>query len=115
MLRNEGHDKEYYFKVDHHYNYFGAYETYAKIVEKISEVSDYKITPLAKEEIDFVIEELKKIIKAHPCVDKVELLPFRKICQTKYDSMGIPFPFANLDEATKEDVNRLQKTLTLAD
>ena len=61
------------------------------------------------------IEELKKIIKAHPCVDKVELLPFRKICQTKYDSMCIPFPFANLDEATKEDVDRLQQTLTLAD
>ena len=46
--------KQLYSKVDHHYNYFGAYETYTKIVNKISEISDYKITPLAKENIDFV-------------------------------------------------------------
>ena len=46
--------KQYYSKVDHHYNYFGAYETYTKIVDKISEISEFKIIPLSKEEIDFV-------------------------------------------------------------
>ena len=32
---------------------------------------------------------LKEIVKAHPNVDKVELLPFRKICKVKYDKLGI--------------------------
>lgn len=32
------------------------------------------------------------------CVRKVELLPFRKLCQAKYDAMGIPFPFGGLPE-----------------
>ena len=49
---------------------------------------------------------LKKIAKENSCVDKIELLPFRKICQTKYDEMGIKFPFA--DRETPDD-NTMQK------
>lgn len=61
------------------------------------------------------IYKLKEIISRHNCVDKVELLPFRKICQTKYDGMGIPFPFGDLDEATRETVKELQQIINLAD
>ena len=43
-------------------------------------------------------EKIKSIADAHACVDKIELLPFRKICQTKYIEMGIPFRFGNLPE-----------------
>ena len=35
------------------------------------------------------IVELKKIKEAHPCVEKVELLPFRKVCEVKYNNMNI--------------------------
>ena len=45
---------------------------------------------------------LGRIAATHPNVDKVELLPFRKICRVKYDSMNIPFPFADLPEPTAE-------------
>lgn len=54
---------------------------------------------------------LKEIVRAHSCVDKVELLPFRKICQVKYDEMGIPFPFAHLPEPTKEQMASLENLL----
>lgn len=50
---------------------------------------------------------LGDIVKEYPCVDKVELLPFRKICQTKYDNMKIPFPFGHLPEGTKEMTDKL--------
>ena len=30
------------------------------------------------------IKTLKEIAKAHPCVDKIELLPFKKLCSMKY-------------------------------
>lgn len=54
---------------------------------------------------------LKEIVKNNPCVDKVELLPFRKICQVKYDDMGIEFPFGHLPEATKDRVIELEDIL----
>ncbi|MBQ5843195.1 MAG: pyruvate formate lyase-activating protein, partial [Clostridia bacterium] len=43
------------------------------------------------------IKRLKEVIKSHSCIDKTELLPFRKICSVKYDNMGIPFPFGEMD------------------
>ena len=57
------------------------------------------------------IERLNEIVKAHSCVDKVELLPFKKICQAKYDNMNIPFPFAHIDTPTKEKMNQLNHLL----
>ncbi len=53
------------------------------------------------------IEELKKITEQFSVVDKIELLPFRKICQTKYDNMGIVFPFGHLPECSQETVKKL--------
>ena len=57
------------------------------------------------------IAKLLDIAKAHPCVDKVELLPFRKICQTKYDALGLTFPFGHLPEPIAETVARLKGML----
>ena len=54
---------------------------------------------------------LRKLASAHPNVDKVELLPFRKICQVKYDQIGIPFPFSQLPEPSKEQMERLEEWL----
>ncbi|MBE6547690.1 MAG: pyruvate formate lyase-activating protein [Ruminococcaceae bacterium] len=55
--------------------------------------------------------ELKRIAQAHECVDKVELLPFKKICQVKYDNMGIEFPFGRLPEPTRERMTELEEIL----
>ena len=57
------------------------------------------------------IEKLNEIVKAHNCIDKVELLPFKKICQTKYDNMKIEFPFGNFDTPTKETMDKLNKMI----
>jgi len=54
---------------------------------------------------------LRNLAHAHKCVDKVELLPFRKICQTKYDQMGIPFPLAHLPSPTGDQMAALNALL----
>ena len=54
------------------------------------------------------VTALKDIAAAHGCVDKVELLPFKKICQTKYDLLGLEFPFAHLPTPSKEQMQTLQ-------
>ena len=57
------------------------------------------------------IEFLKDIIKKHPCIDKVELLPFKKICKSKYDNLGKTFPFEHLPTPTPEQMEKLNKML----
>lgn len=57
------------------------------------------------------ILRFREIAGNNPCVDKTELLAFRKICQTKYDEMHIPFPFAHLPTPTSETMEKLNKLL----
>ena len=64
-----------------------------------------------KNDGDDNILALKSIARAHKVVDKVELLPFRKLCQIKYDNMGIKFPFSDIPEPTRELMARLEKIL----
>ncbi|MBQ1936115.1 MAG: pyruvate formate lyase-activating protein [Clostridia bacterium] len=57
------------------------------------------------------IQALRTLIKSHPCIDKVELLPFKKICQVKYDDMGLPFPYADYNTPTKAEMQALEDKL----
>lgn len=54
---------------------------------------------------------LKEIINTHTCIDKVELLPFRKLCQVKYDNLNIKFPFGDIPEPTHERMHELEDML----
>ena len=54
---------------------------------------------------------LKKIVENHAVVDKVELLPFKKICQVKYDNMGITFPFGDIPEPTPDQMAKLNNMM----
>ena len=55
--------------------------------------------------------KLKAVAEKFKCVDKIELLPFRKICQTKYDSMNLEFPFGALPEPTAATMERLNSLI----
>jgi len=51
--------------------------------------------------------QLKSICEKYSCVEKVELLPFRKLCIEKYREMNIPFPLENTPEPTREQMEKL--------
>ncbi len=57
------------------------------------------------------IERLKLLKREFSCIEKIELLPFRKICKSKYDNLGIPFPFAHIETPSKEKMEELNKIL----
>lgn len=57
------------------------------------------------------VEKLKDIARTHPCVDKIELLPFKKICQTKYDNLKIEFPFAHIPTPDSKTMDKLNSLL----
>ncbi len=62
---------------------------------------------------DEQVLELRRIAESHANVDKVELLPFRKICRVKYDSLGMPFPFGHLPEPTRVRMQALERVLRI--
>ena len=45
----------------------------------------------------------------YSCIEKIELLPFRKLCLEKYDEMGIEFPLKNTPEAKQGFIDELYK------
>ncbi len=57
------------------------------------------------------ISRLKDVIQNYTCIDNTELLAFKKICQVKYDKMGIDFPFKDIPECTLEQIKQLQEKL----
>lgn len=54
------------------------------------------------------VELLYAVRDAHPCVKKVELLKFRKLCLPKYENLCIKFPLADVDETRDEDIERIR-------
>jgi pyruvate formate lyase activating enzyme len=55
--------------------------------------------------------KLKKLADEHKCVEKIEILPFRKICQVKYDKMGLEFAFAHIPEPTPLSASHFEKLI----
>lgn len=37
---------------------------------------------------------LKGMLQGYTCIEKVEFLPFRKLCEEKYQTLQLEFPFA---------------------
>ncbi len=62
---------------------------------------------------DESVSHLRELRERFSCVEKVELLPFKKICKVKYDDMGLPFAFEHLPTPNAECMARLQKALLL--
>ncbi len=72
---------------------FLEYLNFKKIPTTIRQVVIPTINDM--EENFFKLEEIEK---KYSCIDKIELLPFRKICQVKYDELNIKFPFEHIPE-----------------
>ena len=57
------------------------------------------------------VQFLNSLAQNHSCVDKIELLPFKKICAVKYRNLGLSFPFEAYAPPTTEQMNSLQSKL----
>lgn len=57
------------------------------------------------------IRRLSALSAQHSCVVKTELLPLRKMCSVKYDTLGIPFPLADTPEPSAEKMQWLREIL----
>ncbi len=68
------------------------------------------IIPTLNDNEDNILR-LNAIAENNPCVDKIELLPFKKVCKVKYDNMGLEFPFDKYPVPDADTMNRLKELL----
>ena len=92
--------------------------TLASTLEFLSYLNEKKIAVTLRQVIIPTVNDteenalrLAQIANAYGCVDKVELLPFRKICTTKYEQMGIEFPFGDKPEGSLSLMAKLNAVL----
>ena len=52
------------------------------------------------------LRALARLCKTYFPLGTVKLLPFRKLCEDKYKTLGIPFPYADVREAEEVDIER---------
>lgn len=58
------------------------------------------------------VKDLAIMQKSFTCIEKTELLPFKKLCIEKYKNANIPFPLENTPAADEKAVKNLQNLLT---
>ena len=57
------------------------------------------------------IREIGRISASFRNLEKVELLPFRKICISKYEQMGLDFPLKDYEACTQEKISELERII----
>lgn len=57
------------------------------------------------------IRKLKDLVSPFKCVCEIELLPFRKLCVSKYEKLGLDFPLKETPETTQKEIDELKKFL----
>ena len=55
------------------------------------------------------VREIARIAGRFSNLQKLELLPFRKLCAEKYERMGIPFPLKDTPEMGEESLRELEQ------
>lgn len=57
------------------------------------------------------IYKLKDLLSKYDNIEKIDLLPFRKLCLEKYEEMNLEFKLKDTDEMSHEKIKELQKIL----
>ena len=60
---------------------------------------------------DASFRQLKRLRDTYSVIQKTELLPFRKICLSKYEALGLPFPAEKYPEPTTAEMENYRETL----
>ncbi len=57
------------------------------------------------------IGQIAALAKKAKKLQKIELLPFKKLCLEKYEKLGLDFPLKNTPECEQSDIERLNKII----
>lgn len=102
-----------YTKEELYERYVGT--SYAKVLEFLEYLNKNNIKTIIRQVIikDLNDDEenakaLKELKSKYSCIDKIELLPFKKICKAKYDNLKIKFPFEDKETPSIATLKKLE-------
>ena len=52
------------------------------------------------------LDTLKKIKNTFSCIKELKFLAFRKLCESKYERLNMPFPYQKYEEGSKADLDK---------
>jgi len=61
------------------------------------------------------VSAMAEIARSYPTLEKIELLPFHKLCIPKYEALGIPFRCADIPECSRETIEKLNPLISIHD
>lgn len=53
--------------------------------------------------------QLKNLLQGYTCIEKVDFLPYRSLCDSKYEELNIAYPYIDIPDATNEDIARIEQ------
>lgn len=91
---------------------------YLDVLKFLEYLNDQNIKTIIRQVIltnindtDENIEKLNILKNRYSCIEKIEFLPFKKICEVKYNKLNINFPFKDICETSNELIIKLSKKL----
>ncbi len=55
---------------------------------------------------DEKLDELKKLKNTYSFIKEIKFLAFRKLCESKYERLNMPFPYQKYEEGSRADLDR---------
>ncbi len=91
----------------------GNFETVLRFLELTQELEialwvRHVVVPGITDSSDNIMQ-IVKLAKSFRNLQNIELLPFKKLCVTKYEQMGIEFPLADVPECDLDTIRRLNE------
>ncbi|MDE7216060.1 MAG: 4Fe-4S cluster-binding domain-containing protein [Clostridia bacterium] len=59
------------------------------------------------------LDSLKKLKNSYSCIKEVKFLAFRKLCESKYERLNMPFPYEKYEEGSKADLEKAYAYMNL--
>lgn len=108
-------DIKYTNELDYNKYVLGSYNQTLSFLKYLNDINKrviirQVIIPTLNDNYDN-IDKLIHLKNTYKCIEKIELLPFKKICQSKYDSLNIDFKFKDFEVPSMEIMENLNNYL----
>ncbi len=94
--------------------------SYKSVIDFLEYLNSKKITTIIRQVIIPTLNDnleninnLKELKNKFSCISQIELLPFKKTCEIKYNKLELDFKFKNYSSPSKEKMEELNKLLEI--